>query len=385
MAKISLRYGFIALTFGAIAYEGLPLLTGDKQRFDITQTLLYLASCIIAYTITYYKIIPYLIPLNIKAGMFGKDIYLKGTPEFDNLLPECLGLGIAVVYLCHVICMFGYFQLAGGSPMEGWLTPVFAYVLSGVFLGFADDVLELRWRDKFLFPFFFSILLISHYQGATAVVLPPVIAKYLPFAAIELGPVFSVYLICMSIFSVNSINIYAGISGLESGQSLVIGLTLILENLVCMSKNVDFYPNFVSLTLLGPFCAASLALLRWNRVEAKTFVGDTYCYFAGCVFAACAIIGKYPVKLLFFFLPQVFNFVISIPQLIGIVHCPRHRLPTIELKTRRLHTTYPTNLNMVNFVLWVTGPLTEQQLGDVLIALQVVVNLAVIILIRYFE
>jgi UDP-N-acetylglucosamine--dolichyl-phosphate N-acetylglucosaminephosphotransferase len=385
MAKTSLRYGFVALTFGAIAYEGLPLLTGSRQSFDITQALLYLASCIITYTITYYKVIPFLIPMNIKAGMHGKDIYLKGTPEFERLLPECLGLGIAVVYLCHIICMFGYAQLTGDSLIESWLTPFFAYVISGVFLGFVDDVLELRWRDKLIFPFFFSILLIVHYQGSTAVHLPPFLARVLPFSSIELGPLFAVYLICLSIFSVNSINIYAGISGLESGQSLIIGLTLMLENLVCMTKMINYRENFASLVLLGPFCAASLALLRWNRVEAKTFVGDTYCYFAGCVFAACAIIGKYPIKIMLFFAPQLFNFVISIPQLIGIVHCPRHRLPTIDLKTRRLTTTFPTNLNLVNFALWVTGPITEQQLGDLLIALQVVTNLSAVLLLRCFE
>lgn len=385
MAKISLRYGSVALAFAVIAYEGLPLVTGSRHRFDITQTLLYIASCLIAYTVTYYKVIPFLIPLNISRGMFGKDIYLKGTPQFEKKLPECLGLGIAMVYLCHVICMFGYSQMTGGIQAEEWLTPFYAYVISGVFLGFADDVLELRWRDKLIFPFFFSILLITHYQGESAVVLPHCLAKVLPFASIQLGSLFSVYLICLSIFSVNSINIYAGISGLESGQSLVIGLTLIAENLVCMSKNIDYQQNLTSLMLLGPFCAASLALLRWNRVEAKTFVGDTYCYFAGCVFAACAIIGQYPVKIMLFFIPQLFNFVLSIPQLVGIVHCPRHRLPTIDLGSKRLKTTFPTNLNLVNFALWVTGPITEQTLGDLLIALQVAINLAVIFLIRYFE
>lgn len=385
MAKTSLRSGLVALTFGAIAYEGLPLLTGSRPYLDITQTLLYLASCIIAYTVTYYKVIPFLIPMHIKAGMNGKDIYLRGTPEFDRLLPECLGLGVAVIYLCHLICMFGYAQLTGGSVLAGWITPLFAYVISGVFLGYVDDVLELRWRDKLIYPFIFSVLLIVHYQGSTAVHLPAFLARVLPFASIELGPLFFLYLILLSIFSVNSINIYAGVSGLESGQSLIIGLSLMLENLVCMARGHEYEANFASLVFLGPFCAASLALLRWNRVEAKTFVGDTYCYFAGSVFVACAIIGKFPIKIMLFFIPQLFNFLLSIPQLIGIVHCPRHRLPTMDLKTKRLGTTYPTNLNLVNFALWVSGPLTEHQLGDLLIGLQVVTNLGAVLLLRWIQ
>lgn len=379
MDKIAPRYAFLAVAFGLVAVEGILVISTPKHSFDITRTLLYVASCLVAYFVTYYKVIPYLIPLHIKAGMSGKDIYQRGTPLFDNPLPECLGLGVAVVYLCHVICMFGFYQMTDGGFVEGWLTPVFAYVLSGVFLGFADDVLELRWRDKLVFPFFFSILLIVKYQGATAVALPKFLQALLPFPTIELGPVFFIYLICLSIFCFNSINIYAGISGLESGQSLVIGVTLMLENLICMHGGIDYQENFLSLLLLGPFCATSLALLRWNKVEAKTFVGDTYCYFAGCVFAACAILGKFPIKILLFFIPQLFNFVISIPQLVGIVHCPRHRLPLMDLKSMKMSTTFPTNLNLVNFALRVTGPLTEQQLGDVLIGLQVVINLAVVI------
>lgn len=380
MTRISPRYGFLALAFGLVVYEGVLVVTNPKQPLDITKTLLYIASCFIAYSVTYHKVLPYLIPLHIKAGMSGKDIYKKGTPEFDNPLPECLGLGVAVVYLCQIICMFGYYHMIGQTVTEHWLTSFFAYILSGVFLGFADDVLELRWRDKLIFPFFFSILLIVNYQGSTAVILPKFLQAVIPLPAIELGPLFFIYLICLSIFCFNSINIYAGISGLESGQSLVIGVTLMLENLICMYAGVNYNENFLSLLLLGPFCATSLALLRWNKVEAKTFVGDTYCYFAGCVFAACAIIGKYPIKILLFFIPQLFNFIISIPQLVGIVHCPRHRLPTVDLKTMKMTTTFPTNLNLVNFALKVTGPINEQRLGDVLIALQVVINLAVVVL-----
>lgn len=45
-------------------------------------------------------------------------------------------------------------------------------------------------------------------------------------------------------------------------------------------------------------------------------------------FACAAIISHFPKTLLLFFLPQIFNFVLSCPQLFGLVPCPRHRLPT---------------------------------------------------------
>lgn len=108
---------------------------------------------------------------------------------------------------------------------------------------------------------------------------------------------------CLSIFCVNSINIYAGVSGLETGQSLIIGMTLMLENLMCIYRNENQYLNILSLILLGPFCMTSLALLIFNNPDKKTFVGDTYVYFAGCVIAYSALIGKSPFKVLFFLLP----------------------------------------------------------------------------------
>lgn len=63
------------------------------------------------------------------------------------------------------------------------------------------------------------------------------------------------------------------------------------------------------------------------RYPARAFVGDTFCYFAGMAFAVVAIQAHFSKTLLLFFIPQIFNFVLSVPQLFGLVACPRHRLP----------------------------------------------------------
>ncbi len=59
----------------------------------------------------------------------------------------------------------------------------------------------------------------------------------------------------------------------------------------------------------------------------QVFVGDTFTYFAGMTFAVAGILGHFSETLLCFFIPQIVNFVYSIPQLFKIVPCPRHRLP----------------------------------------------------------
>jgi UDP-N-acetylglucosamine--dolichyl-phosphate N-acetylglucosaminephosphotransferase len=83
-----------------------------------------------------------------------------------------------------------------------------------------------------------------------------------------------------------------------------------------------------SLMLIIPFIFASIGLLKYNkyyqyvkqdsnlsfRYPSMVFVGDTYCYFAGMTFAVVGILGHFSKTLLLFFIPQIFNFVISLPQ-----------------------------------------------------------------------
>ena len=46
--------------------------------------------------------------------------------------------------------------------------------------------------------------------------------------------------------------------------------------------------------------------------------------------AVMGILGHFSKTLLLFFLPQIFNFVYSLPQLFKIYPCPRHRLPAFD-------------------------------------------------------
>lgn len=48
--------------------------------------------------------------------------------------------------------------------------------------------------------------------------------------------------------------------------------------------------------------------------QPQVFVGDTYTYFAGMVLAVAGTLGHFSETLMFFFLPQLINFVYSLPQ-----------------------------------------------------------------------
>ncbi|BHF64402.1 UDP-N-acetylglucosamine--dolichyl-phosphate N-acetylglucosaminephosphotransferase [Sparganum proliferum] len=161
--------------------------------------------------------------------------------------------------------------------------------------------------------------------GTTRILIP------IPFrnifgVTVDIGVLYYVYMGMLAVFCTNAINIYAGVNGLEVGQSLVIALSVIIFNTVELS-GPDWSVHLFSLYFLIPFAGVSLALLISNWCPAEVFVGDTFCYFAGMTFAVVGILGHFSKTLLLFFAPQVFNFLLSIPQLFHFIPCPRHRLP----------------------------------------------------------
>jgi UDP-N-acetylglucosamine--dolichyl-phosphate N-acetylglucosaminephosphotransferase len=166
-------------------------------------------------------------------------------------------------------------------------------------------------------------------------VVPKPLQPYLG-SLFELGFLYYVYMAAIAIFCPNSINILAGINGIEVSQSLVIAFLLVLND--CLYLLVP-YPHpatdshLFSLYMLLPFIGVSLALWWHNWFPARVFVGDTYCYFAGMVFAVVGILGHFSKTLLLLFIPQIFNFIYSAPQLFRLIPCPRHRLPRFNART----------------------------------------------------
>lgn len=230
---------------------------------------------------------------------------------------------------------------------------VFEALAATTILGIADDFGDLRWRHKFFIPAIASFPLLLNYAidyGVTFVVVPKFLDAYMPNQSplIDLSYLYYVYMAALSIFTPNSINILAGINGIEVGQSLVIASLLIINSSLylfpfsgnpVLGSGIAEHPHpatdlhLLSLYLLLPLVGVSLALYSQNRFPARVFVGDTYCYFAGMVFACVAILAHFSKTLLLLLIPQIFNFVYSVPQLFHIIPCPRHRLPKFNART----------------------------------------------------
>jgi UDP-N-acetylglucosamine--dolichyl-phosphate N-acetylglucosaminephosphotransferase len=252
-------------------------------------------------------------------------------------------------------------------------------------------------------------------------------------AIVELGHYFYMYMSLLSVFCTNAINIYAGINGLECGQAYIIACSILFyklyeivtlqhqslnndarprdwsdwsilyNNINISNNNVNINDNLIfTIIMVMPFIAVILSLLRSNWYPARVFVGDTFCYFAGMTFAVLGIHGHFSKTLLLLFLPQIVNFVYSVPQLFKIIPCPRHRLPRINVDTGLMYfSAFPCqpaqhqwfkvhreatecpNCTLICLVLRCSGPLHEKTLCTVLLSIQALTSVLVFFL-RYY-
>ncbi|KAI7862086.1 UDP-N-acetylglucosamine--dolichyl-phosphate N-acetylglucosaminephosphotransferase [Spinellus fusiger] len=290
---------------------------------------------------TTFTTLPHLHQAFVQSHLCGKDRLKRHQP----LIPESMGLPTAIIYLS---AMFVFMPVPfmhwfnKSSTMDsvfphdklGEILSAVLAIQSMVLLGFADDVLDVRWRYKVWFPALAGTPLLLFYYtncGVTHVVMPLQLRPWLG-TIVDLGCLYYVYMALLIIFCTHSINILAGVNGIEAGQSLIIAVSVILNDSLYMSSTdrASVEAHLFSLYFMVPFVGATAALLYHNWFPARLFVGDTYCYFAGMTLAVVGILGHFTKTLVLFFLPQIFNFLYSCPQLFRLIECPRHRMPRLN-------------------------------------------------------
>lgn len=132
-------------------------------------------------------------------------------------------------------------------------------------LGFADDVLDLRWKYKLLLPTIASLPLLMVYYvnfNSTTIIVPKPLRELLGFS-VDVGIFYYIYMGMLAVFCTNAINILAGVNGLEVGQSIVIAMSIIVFNVIELSGQLWKAHQF-SLYFMLPYTATTLALLKHN-------------------------------------------------------------------------------------------------------------------------
>ena len=235
-----------------------------------------------------YHIIPRFREMFIKANLFGVDLNKSSgdkVPEATGVITGCVFLMVCFLMIPFTYSDFLLEQTETSAFPHSEFVQLIAALLSitcMLLLGFADDVLDLRWRHKLLLPSMASLPLLMVYYvttNRTEIVVPTLLQGVLGLT-INLGLLYYVYMGLLAVFCTNAINILAGINGLEVGQSVIIAISIVIFNLMSVSGGLGHHHTF-SLYFLLPYLGTTVALLAHNWYPSRVFPGDTFCYFSG--------------------------------------------------------------------------------------------------------
>ncbi|XP_012164793.1 UDP-N-acetylglucosamine--dolichyl-phosphate N-acetylglucosaminephosphotransferase isoform X2 [Bombus terrestris] len=317
----------------------LNVIYNENSWKFIFPILINFAMSITVYFLT-IRLIPKIKDMFVKANLYGIDMNKKSGEK----VPEALGVVTGCLFLITLFLfipvpftnyIFNDINFPHNEFME-FLAALLS-ICCMLLLGFADDVLDLRWRHKLLLPTVASLPLLMVYYinfNSTLIIVPKPLRPWFGLS-VDLWVFYYLYMGMLAVFCTNAINILAGINGLEVGQSLVISISILLFNIIELSGDLWKAHQF-SLYFMLPYIATSLGLLKFNWYPAQVFVGDTFCYLSGMTFAVVGIIGHFSKTTLLFFIPQIINFLYSVPQLFHLIPCPRHRLPKYNKETDKL-------------------------------------------------
>ncbi|XP_058056814.1 UDP-N-acetylglucosamine--dolichyl-phosphate N-acetylglucosaminephosphotransferase [Anopheles bellator] len=362
------------------------------------------------------SLIPKMKTMFINANLYGIDMNKRSKPK----IPEAFGVVTGCVFLVSLFLFIPVpflrnfsTNVAGNFPHDKFVEFVAAMlsICCMILLGFADDVLNLRWRDKLYLPTIASLPLLMVYYtnfNSTTIILPKLVRPLLG-QSLDIGALYYVFMGMLAVFCTNAINILAGINGLEVCQSLIIAGSIVAFNVAEIWCDHHNDAHEFSLYIMLPYIGATLALWRYNRYPSEVFVGDTFNYLSGMTFAVVGILGHFSKTVLLFFIPQVLNFLYSVPQLFRFIPCPRHRMPKHDPATDLLHTSSTqfrvnelnaigrlcyhvfrhlrliryelsddgrtvtcNNFTIINFAILLTGPIREDRLNRLLVGFQLV-------------
>ncbi|KAK6642171.1 hypothetical protein RUM44_013894 [Polyplax serrata] len=212
--------------------------------------------------------IPKFLDVFLKARLYGIDL----NKRTDVKVPEAIGVVAGCIYLIFMFLFIPVpfsdaFMIDQKFPHNEFVEMIAALlsICCMLLLGFADDVLDLRWRHKLLLPTIASLPLLMVYYvnfNSTTVIIPRVLRPLIGYS-VDLGFLYYLYMGMLAVFCTNAINILAGVNGLEVGQSVVIACSIALLNLIELMGD-HYKAHRLSLQFILPYIATSLALLRDN-------------------------------------------------------------------------------------------------------------------------
>ena len=198
-----------------------------------------------------YHVIPKFRDMFIKANLFGVDLNKSSgvkVPEATGVITGCIFLMVSFIMIPFTYSDYLLEQTTTPFPHSEFVQLIAALLSIScmLLLGFADDVLDLRWRHKLLLPSMASLPLLMVYYITTnrTEIVVPTILRWLLGHSIQLGILYYLYMGLLAVFCTNAINILAGINGLEVGQSIIIAMSIAVFNLMSLNGGLAHHHRF---------------------------------------------------------------------------------------------------------------------------------------------
>lgn len=214
-------------------------------------------------------------------------MYKSGTPTIGGII-----IIISVLITCFT----------SGIINSDMLVVLGAMVAFGL-VGFIDDFIKvvlkrnlgLRAYQKLLLQIFVAILLAIYQSKVSAVgtkIIIPFVDGSIQVGGIlipqylELGILYTPFIVFVVVATVNSVNLTDGLDGLASGVTLIITAFFSLQAMNWGYTSLGIFSSAVT--------GACLGFLRYNTHPAQVFMGDTGSLALGGAVASVAILMNIP-------------------------------------------------------------------------------------------
>jgi len=260
--------------------------------FDLT-ALILLESFMISLAACLFTL-PRYIRRAKQVGVTGQDIHKPGSPA----VAESGGVILILAYLIGLFFFIPFSNAFADSALNLEIVGTAATVMLTAFIGFADDLYDIRWRVKILTPLLGGVPLAVMRLGRETIMTPFGVLDFAAFGSVGVV-LFAVVILFAVTASANGINMFAGLNGQEAGSVLIMSLALLF-----LAFRLGKTNGYI---ILIPFIGALIAFLYFNRYPSRVFPGDVGTLSMGAVIACVAVLADLERAAIIMFVPYFVN------------------------------------------------------------------------------
>jgi len=232
-----------------------------------------------------------------QVGVTGQDIHKPGSPA----VAESGGVILVLAYLLGLFFFIPFSNAFADEALNLEIVGTAATIMLTAFIGFADDLYELRWRIKVLTPLLGGVPLAVMRLGRETISTPFGVLDFAAYGSLGLV-LFAVVILFAVTAAANGINMFAGLNGQEAGSVLIMSLALLF-----LAFRLEKAIGYI---ILIPFIGALVAFLYFNWYPSRVFPGDVGTLGMGAVIACVAILASLERAAVIMFTPYFINAVL---------------------------------------------------------------------------